>query len=107
MIVEADDPELEELPEGFVWVTLRQIGRMLRSENLVHACTRSILSALIVPECLSGSMKVPGYGPQKAKSNARGIFQWLDDQKSSNHFLVKRRNLNSLKEWGMDRENTV
>jgi len=102
MIVEVDDPELEELPEGFVWVTLRQIGRMLRSENLVHACTRSILSALIVPECISGSMKSAAAG--SGKSNAREIFQWLDDQKSSNHFLVKRRNLNSLKEWGMDRD---
>ena len=107
MIVEVDAPELDELPEGFIWVTLRQIGRMLRSENLVHACTRSILSSLIVPEWISGSMKSPaaGYGVQKAeKSNIREIFQWLDDQKSANHFLVKRRNLNSLKEWGMDRD---
>ena len=107
MVVEVDAAELEELPDGFVWVTLRQIGRMLRNENLVHACTRSILSALIVPECISGSMRSTsgGYATQKAeKSKAREIFQWLDDQKSSNHFWVKRINLNSLREWGMDRD---
>ena len=107
MIVEVDDPELEELPEGFIWVTLRQIGRMLRNENLVHACTRSIFSALIVPECISGNMRgsVVGSNVQKTeKNNVREIFQWLDDQKSSNHFLIKRRNLNSLKEWSMDRD---
>jgi dTDP-4-dehydro-6-deoxy-alpha-D-glucopyranose 2,3-dehydratase len=106
MIVEVDAPDLEELPEGFIWVTLRQIGRMLRSENLVHACTRSILSALISPECTSSTKSATvGYDAQKAEeSNAGEIFQWLDDQKSSNHFLVKRRSLNSLKEWSMDRD---
>lgn len=107
MIVEVDDPELDHLPEGFIWLTLRQIGRMLKNDNIVHACTRSILSALIFPECLAGSVKTPAAGSGligSGNSKAGEIFQWLDDQKSLNHILVKRRKLNTLKEWGMDRD---
>jgi dTDP-4-dehydro-6-deoxy-alpha-D-glucopyranose 2,3-dehydratase len=107
MFVEADDPELDHLPEGFIWLTLRQIGRMLKNDNVVHACTRSILSALVFPESMTGSVKIPaaGSGLQGAEESKGGeIFQWLDDQKSSNHFLIKRRKLNTLKEWSMDRD---
>ncbi len=107
MIVEAFDPELDTLPEGFIWLTLRQIGRILKNDNTVHACTRSILSALILPENVCGTVKSPSTGPgaRRAESSRAGeIFQWLDNKKASTHFLVKRIDLNSLKDWGMDRD---
>ncbi len=106
MIVQVDDQELETLPAGFIWVTLRQIGRLLQKDNLVHACTRSILASLIVPECLSGRTKSPAgrLGLSRNGSSPGEIVQWLDDQKAVNHFLIKRLGLKALKEWSMDRD---
>ncbi len=46
MIVLVGD-EIGDLPDGFLWLTLRQIGRLLRRDNLVNACTRSVLSCLL------------------------------------------------------------
>ncbi|HEY6009055.1 MAG TPA: NDP-hexose 2,3-dehydratase family protein [Geobacteraceae bacterium] len=47
MIVRLDDAAAEDLPSEFIWLTLRQIARCLRQDNLVNACTRSVLSALL------------------------------------------------------------
>lgn len=99
MIVQVDEPELDILPEGFIWVTLRQIARLLQQDNLVHACTRSILASLLLPVSVTG-----GAIGNRDGSSPREIIQWLDDQKAANHFLVKRCNLKALKEWGMDRD---
>jgi oxidase EvaA len=106
MIVQVDDHELEALPEGFIWVTLRQIGRLLRKDNLVHACTRSILAALLCPAGTAGKTRGATAKPVDgtADSSPGALIQWLDDQKAANHFLIKRRSLNALKEWGMDRD---
>ena len=46
MIVLAEEDEARELPDGYLWVTLRQIRALLRCDNLVNACARSVLSSL-------------------------------------------------------------
>jgi oxidase EvaA len=106
MIVQVEDKELDRLPDGFIWVTLRQISRLLRRDNLIHACARSILSALIIPERVAGRTRRPAEPSVCGTGDGSigAIVQWLDDQKSANHFLVKRRGLNALKEWSMDRD---
>jgi oxidase EvaA len=107
MLVWSDDNMSMELPEGFIWLTLAQIAKLLKRENLVHATTRSVLSAVIVA-AYNGCNSTP---PQSAIQHEQGfissiddLFQWMDDIKSSNHILVKRKGLNELKEWGMDRD---
>ncbi len=47
MVVLVDDHDVGALPEGFIWLTLRQIGRLLGEDNLVNACARSVLSFLL------------------------------------------------------------
>jgi oxidase EvaA len=47
MIVLADEDTLPRLPDDFIWLTLRQIANLLKRDNLVNACTRSILGCLI------------------------------------------------------------
>jgi oxidase EvaA len=102
MIVMVDEHELAELPDGFIWMTLRQIVRLLGRDNLVHACTRSVLSALFIPEFRRASGgECPGRGVCRS---LREIMQWLDDRKAGCHFYVKRTPLNELTEWGMDRD---
>lgn len=95
MIVLVDDNEDNDLPPSFIWLTLRQISQLFRQDNLIHACTRSILSAL-VPAVSTAPL--PGRQP----INLGDICQWLDSQKASNHFFAKRQGLNQLQEWHLD-----
>ncbi|SNB44903.1 NDP-hexose 2,3-dehydratase family protein [Geobacter sp. DSM 9736] len=96
MIVLVDENELPVLPEGFIWLTLRQIARLLLRDNLIHATTRSILSCLVFPLRESEDYRMLRSLPE--------IIQWLDDQKAFNHLFVKREGLNTLQEWEMDRD---
>lgn len=103
MIVAPTDGTLDELPDSYIWVTLRQISRLLARDNLVHACTRSILSALIIPNELDMKNGKPG-SSKSSPNSLRAALQWIDDRKAVNHFFVKRRALNTLTEWSMDRD---
>lgn len=47
MIVRLDDAVTDEVPDGFIWLTLRQITRLMGRDNLVNACARSVLSSLV------------------------------------------------------------
>jgi oxidase EvaA len=96
MIILADDDDTNALPPTFIWLTLRQIGQLIRSANLIHACTRSILAALI-----STADPSPD-GSATDAGDLADLVQWLDDQKAANHILVKRTGLNSLTEWHLD-----
>lgn len=100
MIVRVGESELEELPEGFIWLTMRQIARLMKSDNLVHATTRSVMSSLLLPGAGGGldfNGDTAGYS---AGSGSLGeSIQWLDDQKAANHMLVKRKGLNNLSDW--------
>lgn len=104
MIIQTEEDQLQALPDEFIWVTLRQIGQLMKVDNLIHACTRSILAAL----ALNGEKTTAdkGYTPSDSFCNSAlpDIFQWLDNQKASNHFQIQRKPLNSLTEWGMDRD---
>jgi oxidase EvaA len=46
MIVIADE-EITTPPDGYIWLTLRQISDLMRRDNMVNACTRSVLAAVI------------------------------------------------------------
>jgi oxidase EvaA len=105
MLVEVEERELVTLPERFIWLTLRQIGRLLKRDNIIHACTRSILSSLVIPatqEPISASDS--SRSKTCRKSSFAEIIQWIDNNKATNHFHVTRIPLNSLKEWSMDRD---
>lgn len=47
MIVLINEDDAAVLPEGFIWLTLRQIQTLIRRDNLVNSCARSVLSCLI------------------------------------------------------------
>lgn len=97
MIVRVPPDDLEALPESFIWLTLRQIAMLLRRDNLIHACTRSILSSV-----------APSRAPREYCDNGvvslAEAIQWLDNEKAANHIMVRRQPLKSLKEWSLDQE---
>lgn len=107
MIVAVGEDFPDELPDGFIWLSLRQVAGLLERENLVNACTRSILSSLV----FSSGQELDA--SQGAESNLKhsgiqdaeeiwGTFQWLDDRKAANHMLARRIGLNDLQEWKID-----
>jgi len=46
MIVLADE-NIPVQPDRFIWLTLHQISDLLKRDNVINACTRSVLAALI------------------------------------------------------------
>lgn len=97
MIVSVGADELTQVPQDFIWLTLGQIAGLIRCDNLVHATTRSVLSSLIGSSCPHGESFA-----RPLPTRLYETLQWLDDQRASNHFLVKRSGLNTLQEWEMD-----
>ncbi|WP_239026932.1 NDP-hexose 2,3-dehydratase family protein [Geomonas oryzisoli] len=96
MIMVAGDEVPVELPEGFIWLTLCQIASLIRRDNLVNACTRSILACLVG----AGSAGEPAY--TAGGEGLRDTLQWLDDRRAVTHMLTRRIGLNDLKEWRLD-----
>ena len=46
LLVEAPEDETLELPESFIWMTLRQIAVFLRTNNVFNVEARGLLSCL-------------------------------------------------------------
>lgn len=47
MVVCADEGTPLDLPEAFLWVTLRQVARLAGRDNLLNSCLRSLLACLL------------------------------------------------------------
>lgn len=101
MIVLAGDEVPQELPDSFIWLTLRQIVALIKRSNTVNACARSILSSLLcaVKETVPASATP---APATRKTGLADTLQWLDDCKAANHIQARRIGLNDLHEWGVD-----
>ena len=97
MIVVAGNDLPVDLPKGFIWLTLRQIAALIRRDNLVNACTRSILASLV-------SAADPAWErvALTEQGGVRDTLQWLDDRRAATHMLTRRIGLNDLKEWSLD-----
>jgi oxidase EvaA len=101
MIVITENDVPLELPEGFIWLTMRQIMRLMNQDNLVNACSRSILSSLVFTAEL-GQGAVPHTPNNEQEDGLRTTLQWLDDRRAANHILTQRIGLNDLQEWHID-----
>jgi oxidase EvaA len=113
MIVSLDDDADVQLPEGFIWLTLRQVAGLLHQHNLVHATTRSILAALFcccnkpalaAVSGLTGNFPVSTPGDMPPKAALSSAIDWLDQWKATHHFRNQQVDLNSLKEWRIDED---
>ena len=61
MIVHGGDEAPVALPDNFIWLTLNQIAALLRRNNLINACARSVLSGVAFP----------GQSPHGPRGNSR------------------------------------
>lgn len=107
MIVVAENMP-QELPDGFIWLTLRQIKTLMNQDNLLNACTRSIFSSMLFVLWKDhGAGHGEGVGRAELENpdpmeGIRATLQWLDDRKAANHILNRRIGLSELKEWSID-----
>lgn len=121
MIVRCD-PATVDVPSGrYIWLTLRQITALLRRDNVVNACARSVLSCLlnagaICRSDLARALRAAGLdedaGAWRGDDRAvrarcgptpRDLFDWYDTQKAITHMHVKRVPLASLWDWHINR----
>ncbi|MFZ4856381.1 MAG: NDP-hexose 2,3-dehydratase family protein [Desulfuromonadaceae bacterium] len=100
MIAVAGDDVPQELPEGFIWLTMRQIICLMNRDNLVNACCRSILSSLAFAAEQKGEYRP--LSPCEREDGLRSTLLWLDDRRAANHMLTRRIGLNDLQEWHID-----
>lgn len=125
MIVRCRPDDLPELSDQFLWLTLRQIAGLLRRDNVVNACARSILSALLQADPIDRKLVEAAAGKaglrrrcdttvwpagdgarnrtRMMESSTRALLGWRDNQKAITHLHVLRTPLASLRDWRIDK----
>ncbi|MEU7108418.1 NDP-hexose 2,3-dehydratase family protein [Streptomyces sp. NPDC046215] len=87
MIVEVDAAEDVEVLDGFRWLTLGQLHRLLSHDNLVNMDARSVLA------CLPFPFPRTGVDPQE------GILSWITEVRSRQQVLTRRVPLTDVPGW--------
>lgn len=126
MILRCNPASLPALDDHYIWLTLRQIAALLKLDNKINACTRSILAAalqtgVVARRILRPALKAcgleqeldltlwpddppPVLGRARAVTHVRDGHAWLDEQKASTHMHVRNVPLKSLADWRIDQE---
>ena len=115
MIINVD--EEIELKDNYKWMTLRQIKTLMRHNNLVNMCTRSVISLIQFNNSRFKSISNKEYkkimeiisdrsiflhsfsGLDDSKNNIEDILRILKKYKSENFINTKFISLNNLKGW--------
>ena len=123
MIVRCEADAVPAPSSRFIWLTLRQIALLLRQDNVVNACTRSVLSPLLNAfRNDRAAAQTVARGQQLRKAidlslwpdavtsagergrEVRALLDWFDAQKAIHHLHVKRIPLASLADWQVSRK---
>lgn len=126
MIVRCAPGAIPSPSARFIWLTLRQIANLLRQDNVINACARSILAAMLHAgamerDRLDAMLRSNRLGrqidpatwpiacaPDKKRGTptpvVRGLLDWLDAQKAMTHLHVKRVPLASLADWRVSKQ---
>ena len=120
MVVALPADFASQLPTGsrFRWMTLRQIRRLLKQDNVVNMDARSVLACIptgygqgwlesAAPHDFSffdDSVAVRSHPLQPGASchTTDEIIHWLTDLRSRHHLLLEPRPLDRLEEWEID-----
>lgn len=115
MIVELPPGEDIEAHPDFIWMSIGQIKRLMRHDNVVNMDTRTVLSGIsygtYAAETLQGLytlapttpkqclMMNSALGAKHAHNDFRNIISWLTGLKSRHDLVVKRIALNRIEGW--------
>ena len=100
----------EEIPPhpDFMWMTLGQIKRLMRFDNVVNMDTRTVISGLKFqpdPEASDCNVSEFGKALMASEQSMSGtlsideILYWLSDLKSKYELVVSRIPLNQVEDW--------
>jgi oxidase EvaA len=101
------DEDIEVLP-GFRWLTLNEIQRLMRQENLVNMDARSVLSNIgyldlrRVPDGASVFLRSLASAPDAARHSLAELRSWLQAQRTQRAIAVQPIDLNSVRDWVRD-----
>ncbi|WP_143104119.1 NDP-hexose 2,3-dehydratase family protein [Poseidonocella sedimentorum] len=109
VIVEVGDDV--EAPDGFCWLTIGQIHRLMQRDNLINMTTRSVISCILPPPGEAASYRAldraSGFGIPLADSlrgerslhATDGLLCWLSDLRARHHIRTYRRGIDALDGW--------
>ncbi len=122
IIVEIPEDEKIEIPDNFIWVTLKQIKELMINNNLVNMDTRTVISSInygrfrteedFIQTLRQYDIPIP-VGEQfkhlisllqsdRSLYNIEEILSWMTALKSNYELNVEKINLGKIKEWSYD-----
>lgn len=106
-VVIAIGEDIEVLP-GFRWLTLNEIQRLLRHDNMVNMDARSVLSNIgyadlvRVPDGASAFLRSLASTPEAARHSLADLRAWLQTQRVRLAIDTQRIALNAVRDWLRD-----
>ncbi|MFB7300812.1 NDP-hexose 2,3-dehydratase family protein [Streptomyces rubiginosohelvolus] len=111
MVVEAQGEVAER--EGFHWLTVPQLHRLLRRDDLVNMDARSVLSCLPFPdlvgdldggdgEDLAACAVRSWRGDGETSRSATELLSWITELRTQTHVEVREAPLGGLPHWRFD-----
>lgn len=120
IIVEIPEDENVEIPDNFIWLTLRQIKKLMEYDNVVNMDTRTVISGINFGSYTSivdlhETLKLMGVSLNLAQgqlypilrndaplSNVESILSWMTALKSKYELNVERIPLKNVTGWTYD-----
>jgi len=115
MIVELAEDEAIEVHDDFIWMSIGQIKRFMREDNVINMDTRTVLSGIsygtYAAETLEGLFTLtPSTQRQRwmlnsalvatdSLNNFRSIISWITGLKSKYELAIERMPLNRIAGW--------
>jgi len=109
-----------EIHEDFVWLTLGQIKRLIRYDNLINMDTRTVISGIPFGNIISNELdqikelKSKSFSEIGSKflesalykensvKTIDDIISWITELKSKNDLLIDKIPLNAINEWDIN-----
>lgn len=117
IIIEIPENEQLEVPDNFIWLTLKQLKDLMSMDNVVNMDTRTVISAINYgnfthTQALQNA--IPSLPTEKAErilsllsddkplKNIENILSWMTNLKSKYELSVERIPLNAVQDWTFD-----
>ncbi len=114
IIIEIPEGEHLEIPDNFIWLTLKQLKDLMSMDNVVNMDTRTVISAINYGNfnnIQSLQDDIPNFSEknerlfsllcnEKPLKDLESILSWMTNLKSKYELLVERIPLYAVQNWG-------
>lgn len=117
IIIEIPEDENLEIPDNFIWLTLKQLKDLMAMDNVVNMDTRTVISAIDygkITNAKSIQANVSGISNEQCEliltllrddtpyNDIESILSWMTNLKSKYELNVERIPLYSVQNWTFD-----